>query len=72
MNDQVMKAEKELQDFLEENPHLKKDQEKITELLLKTNSDQRLEVLNILISSKLLELQKQLSNLLDLHLKLII
>ena len=61
--DEVSKAEKELQDFLEKNPHMRKDQEKLDLLLKNTPEDKRLEVLGILTSAKLLELQEQLIKL---------
>ncbi|MFW9871555.1 MAG: hypothetical protein ACFFG0_00445 [Candidatus Thorarchaeota archaeon] len=59
----VKKAKKQLRDFLEKNPHMKKEQEKLDSLLKNTSENKRLEVLGILMSSKLLELQKQLIDL---------
>jgi len=66
MNITVEKAEKELQEFLEERPHMQHYQDKIDALLSKTPSKDRMEVLGILTSMKLNEMQKELLKLLKL------
>ena len=69
MNEQVTKAENELQEFLEKNPKMQKDQEKLRDLLDKTPHEKRIEVLSMLLSAKLLEMKKQLLNLTELYYK---
>lgn len=54
---------KQRDDFLKENPHLQKYQDEINRILSKTPQDNKLEVLSIILSNKLLELQ---SGLIDL------
>jgi len=59
----VEKAEKQLQDFLEENPHLKKEQEKIDKILNKTPKDKRLEVMAIMLANSTIELNNSILKL---------
>jgi hypothetical protein len=59
-------AIKDLDDFLEKNPHLKKDQERITKILEKAHPDNRLEVIMMMLFGEQTALLKNLNELITL------
>jgi len=63
MSEELIKAEKALEDFLNENPHMREEQNKINELMAKVPYDKRIEVIGLLMINRLLELSKALIKL---------
>lgn len=57
------KAYKNLEEFLEANPHMRDQQDKINEMLKNTHPDKKLEVLFMMMSIKLSEQVKLLNSL---------
>jgi len=66
MSEELLKAEKDLADFLEKNPHLQEEQNKINEIMEKVPFEKRMEVIGMLMSKKLLQLSSELLNLTQL------
>lgn len=55
-----------LEVFLNEHPHLRKDQERIEEILNKAHPDNRLEVIMMMLFGKQTELLKHLNELITI------
>ena len=62
MND-LEKATKARDDFLEANPHLKERQDELDKILDKCRDEDRLAVVNMFMMQSMLELQKNLIQL---------
>lgn len=56
-------AIKKRDEFLEANPHLKKNQEKIDEILDKCVESDRLQVVKVMLSASLMDLKKEFQKL---------
>lgn len=59
----LAEAQKDLDTFLEEYPHMQEQQNKIDEIMKKTPSDKRLEVLLMMLAQKYSKILKQLKKL---------
>ena len=59
----LVEAQKDLDTFLEEYPHMQEQQNKIDEIMKKTPNDKRLEVLLIILTQKYSEIIKQFNKL---------
>jgi len=62
-NDILEKAIKAREEYLKNNPHLNDYQKEIDDILDKTRTEDRMSVISLMTTGKLLELQKKLMEL---------
>lgn len=66
MDEELKKAIEERNKYLEQHPEMKDYQKEIDDILNKTNDDQRMMAIGIMIATKTLELSKELNTLKEL------